>query len=76
VNDKLNTTAPQEGVSLSRIAMAIYDAGPQLDYVLRQFGCPCGARPESLNTHPHVGGCGFDKLLRLQEWAVRTIAAE
>lgn len=19
--------------------------------------CPCGARPESLHTHPHVGGC-------------------
>lgn len=19
--------------------------------------CPCGARPESLDTHPHVGGC-------------------
>lgn len=19
--------------------------------------CPCGARPESLNTHPHVTGC-------------------
>jgi len=19
--------------------------------------CPCGARPETLNSHPHVGGC-------------------
>src|SRR5438132_6008005 len=24
--------------------------------------CPCGARPESLNTHPHVIGCPVAKL--------------
>lgn len=22
-----------------------------------EMHCPCGARPESPNTHPHVGGC-------------------
>lgn len=27
--------------------------------------CPCGARPESMRTHPHVGGCPVDKLIRL-----------
>lgn len=27
--------------------------------------CPCGARPESPNTHPHVGGCPVDEALRL-----------
>ena len=24
--------------------------------------CPCGARPESLDTHPHVGGCPVAQL--------------
>lgn len=27
----------------------------QLLYLEKQ--CPCGARPESFSTHPHVGGC-------------------
>ena len=35
---------------------------PQLLYVENQ--CPCGARPESLQTHPHVSGCGIDYLIR------------
>lgn len=26
--------------------------------------CPCGARPESPTTHPHVGGCPVDAALR------------
>ena len=34
----------------------------QLLYVEKQ--CPCGARPESFDTHPHVGGCGIDYLIR------------
>ena len=34
----------------------------QLLYVEKQ--CPCGARPESLNTHPHVSGCGINYLIR------------
>jgi hypothetical protein len=25
--------------------------------------CPCGARPESLNTHPHVIGCSVALIL-------------
>lgn len=27
--------------------------------------CPCGARPESLNTHPHVSGCPVEAALVL-----------
>lgn len=26
--------------------------------------CPCGARPESLKTHPHIGGCLIENALR------------
>lgn len=31
----------------------------RLEALLREVEqhCPCGARPESLTTHPHVGGC-------------------
>lgn len=34
----------------------------QLLYIEKQ--CPCGARPESLNTHPHNYGCGIAFLIR------------
>ena len=27
-----------------------------------EMHCPCGARPESLNTHPHHGGCPVARL--------------
>jgi hypothetical protein len=30
-----------------------------------EMHCPCGARPESLNTHPHVAGCPVLELARL-----------
>jgi hypothetical protein len=31
--------------------------------------CPCGARPESLSTHPHVIGCPVIELKQiLQAW--------
>ncbi len=30
-----------------------------------EMHCPCGARPESLGTHPHVGGCPVEKLKRV-----------
>lgn len=26
--------------------------------------CPCGARPESIDTHPHVTGCPVERALR------------
>ena len=26
-----------------------------------EMHCPCGARPESLNTHPHVSGCPVER---------------
>jgi hypothetical protein len=29
-----------------------------------ELHCPCGARPESLNTHPHVLGCPVEELKR------------
>lgn len=29
--------------------------------------CPCGARPESLNTHPHVGGCPVEHAIMIIE---------
>lgn len=36
----------------------MFDAYTQLEYLWSQNrGCPCGARPESPNTHPHVTGC-------------------
>ena len=28
-----------------------------------EIHCPCGARPESLHTHPHVAGCPVGKAL-------------
>jgi hypothetical protein len=31
---------------------------------LAEIHCPCGARPESLATHPHVPSCYIDKALR------------
>lgn len=27
--------------------------------------CPCGARPESLRTHPHVLGCKVEQVLTI-----------
>lgn len=44
--------------------------------------CPCGARPESLNTHPHTPGCLIAKALgsatvaTIYEKAVRPGAGE
>ncbi len=32
-----------------------------------EIHCPCGARPESLDTHPHVGGCPVAKALAALE---------
>ena len=37
--------------------------------------CPCGARPESLSTHPHVTGCPVEKLLRTLDVAIVTESA-
>ena len=30
-----------------------------------ETSCPCGARPESLGTHPHVSGCPVVELKSL-----------
>lgn len=34
--------------------------------------CPCGARPESLNTHPHVTACPVSQALELMSDNDRT----
>jgi hypothetical protein len=58
------TDAGQEGIVLrNKLRQALVDSVQQLEYVERN--CPCGARPESLDTHPHVDGCGIEKLLNL-----------
>jgi hypothetical protein len=36
--------------------------------------CPCGARPESLKTHPHVGGCPVERALR--RFKARSVALD
>lgn len=48
---------------LETIKRALFNSISQLEYIERT--CPCGARPEALNTHPHVGGCGISALLTL-----------
>jgi hypothetical protein len=48
---------------VTRLRTSLEALRPQLLYVMRAFGCPCGARPESLATHPHVIGCGFELAL-------------
>lgn len=35
--------------------------------VIVERACPCGARPESLSTHPHVGGCVVGEMLHPRE---------
>lgn len=37
----------------------LHDDNTRLRFALLEVErhCPCGARPESLNTHPHVTGC-------------------
>ncbi len=37
--------------------------------------CPCGARPESLDTHPHVGDCPVEAAIRLCATALDQHAA-
>lgn len=38
--------------------------------------CPCGARPESPNTHPHVTGCPVEKSIRIAEQLMHTRATD
>lgn len=43
------------------------EAQVQLAYLWNQTGsCPCGARVESPDTHPHVVGCATDEALKQQ----------
>lgn len=45
---------------------ATVDAYQQLEYLWETtHSCPCGARPESPNTHPHVTGCPTGKAVEL-----------
>ena len=48
--------------ALLDVAQAAEDAYSNLKMV--EIHCPCGARPETLDTHPHVGGCEVEKALR------------
>ena len=48
-----------EAYASERVAGLLFALMPQINYVMQTFGCPCGARPESLDTHPHVGSCAF-----------------
>lgn len=52
------------------VRAAIAERDKPLVSLLRQIEqhCPCGARPESLNSHPHVPGCPVaDALVMLGE---------
>jgi hypothetical protein len=52
------------------IRYKLMDAYRQLEYWWQtEHSCPCGARPESPNTHPHVGGCPTAAALRWAEEA-------
>ena len=44
--------------------LAALDAAASLAKEIENH-CPCGARPESPRTHPHVTGCPVYKLLRV-----------
>ncbi len=55
--------ATAKGERCAELEKELLNSWHQLEYIERQ-GCPCGARPESLNTHPHVDGCGIEQLLR------------
>lgn len=52
---------------LERLTMIIQDMAHELLAV--ENHCPCGARPESLDTHPHVTGCPVAKALDIWERA-------
>lgn len=41
-----------------------------------EMHCPCGARPETIRTHPHVSGCQVEELkLILDSWFAQSKAA-
>lgn len=50
---------PEKLASACRRLLAMREAMLEVEK-----NCPCGARPESLNTHPHVMGCPVGKVLR------------
>lgn len=51
LESKLNTTLLQIREALAGLE-------------LLERNCPCGARPESLDTHPHVTNCLVEVILR------------
>lgn len=51
-SQQLRSEAEQEG---ARLTLALQDIADEL-LQLEQH-CPCGARPETPATHPHVSGC-------------------
>lgn len=44
----------------------LMEAYKQLEYLwVTTHSCPCGARPESPQSHPHVIGCPTEKAVRM-----------
>ena len=66
-NDEAAAARCQLCESLSRDLQAAKEALRAAEDALRfaERFCPCGARPESPDTHPHVPGCLVDQALRL-----------
>lgn len=46
-----------------RLTIALQDIADELLQVEQH--CPCGARPETPRTHPHVSGCPVAEALRI-----------
>jgi len=52
---------------VERLSTIIQDMAHELVQI--ENHCPCGARPESIETHPHVIGCPVAKALDIWEHA-------
>lgn len=66
-------TAPTEAEYIAELEGAITEAAARIAEV--EVHCPCGARPESLRTHPHVLCCPVElakiALARVMSQAVK-----
>lgn len=62
-----------ERAARERLVADLADSQQQLRYWWQtEHSCPCGARPESPKTHPHVGGCPTAKAFSDQLAALDT----
>ncbi len=55
------TDINEDATDYERLVGVIQDMAHELLQVEQH--CPCGARPEALDTHPHVGGCPVKRAL-------------